>query len=75
MIEPSRYFAPFRFGALRPSSSRWRMARPEPGANTIVYLASSPEVAGVSGGYFYDCRQIESSQAAQDDAAAQRDHR
>jgi NAD(P)-dependent dehydrogenase (short-subunit alcohol dehydrogenase family) len=42
----------------------------EPGANTIVYLASSPDVAEVSGGYFYDCRQIESSQAARDDAAA-----
>jgi hypothetical protein len=45
---------------------------PEPGANTIVYLASSPDVAGVSGGYFYDRRQTESSQAARDGAAAQR---
>jgi NAD(P)-dependent dehydrogenase (short-subunit alcohol dehydrogenase family) len=45
---------------------------PEPGANTIVYLASSPEVADVSGGYFYDCRQIEPSPAARDDATAQR---
>ena len=29
---------------------------PEKGAETIVYLASSPEVAGVSGGYFAECR-------------------
>jgi NAD(P)-dependent dehydrogenase (short-subunit alcohol dehydrogenase family) len=26
---------------------------PEKGAETIVYLVSSPEVAGVSGEYFY----------------------
>jgi NAD(P)-dependent dehydrogenase (short-subunit alcohol dehydrogenase family) len=45
---------------------------PEPGANTIVHLASSQEVAGVSGGYFYDCRQVEPSRAARDDATAQR---
>src|SRR5215469_13211259 len=29
---------------------------PEQGAETLVYLASSPEVAGVSGQYFYKCR-------------------
>jgi NAD(P)-dependent dehydrogenase (short-subunit alcohol dehydrogenase family) len=45
---------------------------PEPGANTIVHLASSPEVADVSGGYFYDCRQIEPSSAARDEATARR---
>jgi hypothetical protein len=28
--------------------------------------------AAACGGYFYDCRQIEPSQAAQDDATAQR---
>lgn len=43
---------------------------PEPGANTIVHLASSPLL--VSGGYFYDSRQIEPSPAARDDATAQR---
>ena len=45
---------------------------PEPGANTIVHLASSPQLADVSGGYFYDSRQIEPSPAARDDATAQR---
>ena len=45
---------------------------PEPGADTIVHLASSPQLADVSGGYFYDSRQIEPSPAARDDATAQR---
>ncbi|HUK07068.1 MAG TPA: SDR family NAD(P)-dependent oxidoreductase, partial [Stellaceae bacterium] len=46
--------------------------RPDKGARTIAYLAGSPDVADVSGGYFYDCRQIEPSRAAKDDATAQR---
>ena len=29
---------------------------PEEGAKTIIYLASSPEVAAVSGEYFYECK-------------------
>ncbi len=47
-------------------------ARPEPGADTIVHLASSPEVEGVSGRYFYNSREIAPSPAAQDDAVAAR---
>jgi hypothetical protein len=45
---------------------------PAQGAETIVYLASSPEVAGVTGKYFHKCRPIDPSRAAQDDAAARR---
>ena len=45
---------------------------PEKGADTIVYLASSSEVAHVSGGYFYKCRPVTPSKEAQDDAAAKR---
>lgn len=45
---------------------------PEQGAETIVYLASSPEVEGVSGGYFDKCRLRQPSAAARDDAAARR---
>jgi NAD(P)-dependent dehydrogenase (short-subunit alcohol dehydrogenase family) len=45
---------------------------PEKGAQTIVYLASSPEVAATSGGYFYECRPANPSAAARDDAAARR---
>jgi NAD(P)-dependent dehydrogenase (short-subunit alcohol dehydrogenase family) len=47
-------------------------ARPEPGADTIVHLASAPEVAGVSGRYFYNSGEIAPSAAAQDDAVAAR---
>lgn len=45
---------------------------PEKGARTIVYLASSPEVAKVSGAYFYKCRAVAPSAQARDDAAAVR---
>jgi NAD(P)-dependent dehydrogenase (short-subunit alcohol dehydrogenase family) len=45
---------------------------PEKGAETIVYLASSPEVASVSGGYFYQSRPATPSPAARDDATAKR---
>jgi retinol dehydrogenase-12 len=48
------------------------MLSPERGADTIVYLASAPEVAGKSGG-FYEKRQLrEPSPAARDDALARR---
>lgn len=45
---------------------------PRQGAETLIYLASSPDVAGVSGEYFDKCRVIQPSKAAQDDSAAQR---
>ena len=45
---------------------------PEKGAETIVYLASSPKVAGVSGEYFHQCRPATPTAEAQDEAAAQR---
>jgi NAD(P)-dependent dehydrogenase (short-subunit alcohol dehydrogenase family) len=45
---------------------------PEEGANTIVYLASSPEVEGVSGKYFHKCKQVLPTAEAQSDADAQR---
>jgi len=43
---------------------------PEKGAETIVYLASSPEVAGVSGEYFYKRKPSVPTRAAQDDRLA-----
>jgi NAD(P)-dependent dehydrogenase (short-subunit alcohol dehydrogenase family) len=45
---------------------------PEKGAQTILYLACSPEVAKVSGAYFYKCRPATPSAQARDDAAAAR---
>jgi len=49
----------------------YRIARPfeknsHEGAKTSVYLASSPEVKGVSGKYFYDRKPKESSSASYD---------
>ncbi|MGD1038853.1 MAG: SDR family oxidoreductase [Roseiarcus sp.] len=43
---------------------------PEQGADTIVYLASSPEAGSVSGEYFCKRRIEKPSAAARDDAAA-----
>jgi NAD(P)-dependent dehydrogenase (short-subunit alcohol dehydrogenase family) len=45
---------------------------PERGAKTVVYLATSPAVADVSGGYFVDCHPATPSAQAQDDASAER---
>jgi retinol dehydrogenase 12 len=42
------------------------------GARTLVHLASAPEVAGVSGGYFVRCRLNRPSRAAQNDELARR---
>jgi NAD(P)-dependent dehydrogenase (short-subunit alcohol dehydrogenase family) len=45
---------------------------PEEGAETIVYLASSPEVTRVSGEYFYKRRPATLTREALDDPAAKR---
>lgn len=48
------------------------MLTPEKGAETIVYLASSPEVSGKSGQYFRNKKSVSASRAAYDLDAAQR---
>ncbi|WP_240907144.1 SDR family oxidoreductase [Paludisphaera rhizosphaerae] len=45
---------------------------PEQGAATTIYLATSPEIAGVTGEYFARCKPARSSRASQDDEAARR---
>jgi NAD(P)-dependent dehydrogenase (short-subunit alcohol dehydrogenase family) len=45
---------------------------PEKGAETIVYLASSDEVANVNGQYFYKCRPATPTKEARDEEAAKR---
>jgi NAD(P)-dependent dehydrogenase (short-subunit alcohol dehydrogenase family) len=45
---------------------------PEQGAATGVWLATAPELAGVSGRYFADGREKKPARFAEDDAAAQR---
>jgi hypothetical protein len=48
------------------------MRSPEQGADTLVWLASSPEVEGVSGKYFCDRKGIEAKKVAYDRAARRR---
>jgi NAD(P)-dependent dehydrogenase (short-subunit alcohol dehydrogenase family) len=45
---------------------------PERGADTIVYLASSPDVADQSGGYYVKRQRREPSAAARDEATARK---
>ncbi len=45
---------------------------PEQGADTVVWLASSPEVADVTGGYFYKRRTHRSSRVSYDQEAQAR---
>ena len=45
---------------------------PEEGARTIIYLASSPEVAGVTGEYFFECKPTTPTAEARNDADARR---
>jgi NAD(P)-dependent dehydrogenase (short-subunit alcohol dehydrogenase family) len=42
------------------------MLSPEEGARTSVYLASSPEVAGVTGKYFSKCKPVKSNTVSYD---------
>lgn len=46
--------------------------KPAEGAQTSIYLASSPEVEGVSGKYFEDSKAVPSSPASYNRAAAER---
>ena len=45
---------------------------PEEGARTIIYLASSQDVAGVTGGYFFECKPSTPTAEARNDADARR---
>jgi len=45
---------------------------PDEGAKTLVYLASSPDVAGQSGGYYYKSAPATPTKEAQNDADAKR---
>jgi NAD(P)-dependent dehydrogenase (short-subunit alcohol dehydrogenase family) len=50
-----------------------RFARPaEKGAETLIFLASAPDVSELSGEYLQDCLPVRLHGAALDDAAAQR---
>ncbi len=51
---------------------RVRGVAPDKGAETPVYLAASPEVEGVTGKYFVDCRPVPSSSMSYDTVLAAR---
>jgi len=57
------------FSPLTIAASRF-MLSPEEGARTSVYLASSPEVEGVTGKYFVKCRPKRSSEESYDEVVA-----
>lgn len=59
--------ARFLIGLLRPF-----MRSPEAGAETVIQLAASPEVSGITGKYFIDCREARSSKKSCDAAVARR---
>jgi NAD(P)-dependent dehydrogenase (short-subunit alcohol dehydrogenase family) len=46
--------------------------KPDQGAETLVWLADSPEVSNMSGGYFVDKRRLQPSEAARDLESARR---
>ncbi len=48
------------------------MRSPEQGAATQIYLAASPEVEGISGKYFIDCKAGQSSPESYDTGVARR---
>jgi NAD(P)-dependent dehydrogenase (short-subunit alcohol dehydrogenase family) len=58
--------------ALYRGVSRFVARSPEQGADTIVWLASSPEAAQLSGQYFQDRKPIRSQELSYDVQAAQR---
>lgn len=51
---------------------RWFLVSPEQGARTQVWVASAPELEGVSGRYYVKQREVQPSALAQDEQLAER---
>ena len=62
----------FIFRVFARLSARLFGRKPEEGAQTSIYLASSPEVMGVTGKYFADCIPVQSSPKSYDLATAEK---
>jgi NAD(P)-dependent dehydrogenase (short-subunit alcohol dehydrogenase family) len=62
----------FFFRVFAKLSARLFGRKPEEGAQTSLYLAASPEVEGVTGKYFTNCKPIQSSPESYDKAAAEK---
>ncbi len=54
------------------SLARPFLRSPQKGAETSIYLASAPEVEGVTGNYYADSKEAEPTSIARDDEAARR---
>jgi NAD(P)-dependent dehydrogenase (short-subunit alcohol dehydrogenase family) len=67
-------FAKNNLGILKPLMSLIQLAAisPEEGAQTSLYLATSPEVEGVTGKYFVNKKAVISSPASYDEDAARK---
>jgi NAD(P)-dependent dehydrogenase (short-subunit alcohol dehydrogenase family) len=65
-------FREARAGVLLKGLASLLAMAPEKGARTSIYLASSPDVEGVSGRYFVKERPVVSSPQSRDQAAAER---
>jgi NAD(P)-dependent dehydrogenase (short-subunit alcohol dehydrogenase family) len=61
-----------RLDSLMGIGARLFAITPEEGARTSIYLASSPDVEGATGAYWYKSTPAKMSKAARDDAAARR---
>ena len=74
-IVASRFGVPREGQGGDASSARFLTAHgisPEEGSETIVYLASSADVAQASGQYFIECRSVQPSKEAQDPTVAEK---
>ncbi len=58
------------FGPVIRLINRWIAITPEQGADTLIYLASSPEVAGITGQYFIKRKVVSSSPLSHDEKTA-----
>ncbi len=59
-------------GKIAKLSARLFAQKPEVGAQTSIYLAASPEVEGVTGKYYIDCKQVASSPESYDKSVAEK---
>jgi hypothetical protein len=48
------------------------MKSPEAGARTPIFLATAPEVAGITGGFFFNCKQKRTAAFTYDQAIARK---
>ena len=67
-------FASNTYSVIKPlvRFAKWFARSPEKGAETSVWLASSPEVEGISGKYFFDKKSRRSNRESYDEEVAKR---